>query len=96
MRRDEPNSTPDGHPEYGNNVEATANDLASDDEDIAEILNLPPLEVKPELKTEDVMNIDVADVDEEMDNSCEVVNTVTGLNMGQDDEIKEEVKISIE
>jgi hypothetical protein len=96
MWRDEPNSTTEGHPEYGNIVEVVANDLVSEDEDIAEILNLPPLEVKPELKTEDDTNIDVADEDEEMDSSCEVVNTVTVMNKGQDDEIKEEVKITIE
>jgi hypothetical protein len=96
MRRDEPNRTPDGHPEYGNNVVVTANALTSDDDDIAEILNLPPLKVKPELKTADDMNIDVADEDEEMDNSCEVVNTITEMDMVQDDETTEEVKISIE
>jgi hypothetical protein len=80
--RDEPNSSPDEHPEYGDNVEAMANDETSDDETIAEILNLQPLEVTQKLETE-----------EDMDISCEVVNTVTEPKT---DKIKEEVQITID
>jgi hypothetical protein len=64
--------------------------MSSDDDDFAAILNLPPVEVKTALKKEIYIMVIMSDEEEVMHNRCEVVDTVTEIDMTQDAKDKTE------
>jgi hypothetical protein len=86
----QPNRTSNDRPEYGNDVEVTIPEMSSDDDDFATILDLPPVKVKTEQKKEINIMIIMSDEEDVMNNRCEVVDTVTEIDMTQDAKDKTE------
>jgi hypothetical protein len=67
----QPNRTSNDHPEYGNNVEVATPEMSSDDDDLAAVLDLPPVKVKTELKKEIDIMVIMSDEEDVMDNTTD-------------------------
>ena len=71
--------------------------MSSDGDDLAAILNLPPVKVTTELKKETDMMVVTSDEEDIMLNRYEVADTITEIDMTQNakDETVEHGKVSV-
>jgi hypothetical protein len=72
--------------------------MSSDEDDLAAILDLPPVKVKTDLRKGIDMTVLMSEEEELKDDRCEVANTITEINMTKDakDKIEEHEKVPIE
>ena len=72
--------------------------MSSGEDDLAAILDLPPVKVKTELRKGIDITVIMSEGEDIMNDRCEVVNTITEINMTKDakDKIEEHEKVPIE
>jgi hypothetical protein len=92
------NRTYNDCPDYGNNVEINTPEMSSDEDDLAAILDLPPVRVKTELRKGINTTVLMSEGGDITNDRCGVVNTITEINMTKDvkDKTEGHEKVPIE